>query len=47
MIRAYPLIKNPELATHFTLAFFGRRLLNLSQFKIVANPPADVPVRIA
>lgn len=40
-------MKNPALATHFTLALPGKRLLNLSQFKIVANPPADVPVRIA
>lgn len=40
-------MKKPASATHPTLAFSGRRHLNLSQFKMVAKPPADIPDRIA
>lgn len=40
-------MKKPESDMHFTLVVFGKRALNLSQYRIVVNPPAEVPVRIA
>lgn len=40
-------MKNPASATHLSLATFGKRDFNLSQFKIVANPPAELPLKIA
>lgn len=40
-------MKNPESEMHLTLLVFGKRALNLSQCRIVLNPPAEDPVKIA
>jgi hypothetical protein len=40
---AYSSRKNPASLKHFTLAFFGKWLVKLSQCRKVAKPPAEQP----
>lgn len=36
-------MKKPASDTHLTVLELGKRARKLSQFRIVANPPADPP----